>query len=97
MLYKQNEYIKNKFKKNHSVDFTIQYLKPDINYAMLNDKCPLFIAPIENSNIISYLPKESQVKIIDSALVSGKLWYEIYIESIEKINNKGWIKSNFIS
>lgn len=97
ILSKQNTNINNKLKKNYSNNFTVKYLDPNINSTMIITKCPLFLAPVEDSIVISTLSKGIQVDILDSAEISNQLWYEVSTQSINRINNKGWIKSDYIS
>ena len=90
----QLEELKNKIKEQNTImnDISITYKCPDAHSAETIGTTNLFIAPLENSMVLSKLSSGTKVEILDSAEILSVLWYEILLPSQTKINNKGWVK-----
>ncbi|BDR73979.1 hypothetical protein K144316041_26870 [Clostridium tetani] len=87
--------------KNEKMSFAkekieIKYITPSISSTTIYTNCNLFISPLKSSPLLCTLEKGTYVTIIDSAEVNNEIWYEISIDSVEKINSKGWIQSKYI-
>lgn len=95
LLKYQNNNLKHK--TNSSSHVTIKYLNPNYSEGILKEDCNLYIAPLSNSAIINSLDQATIIQIYDSAEINDELWYEVSVLSEDRINSKGWIKSDYIS
>lgn len=97
LLKYQNNNLKHKTNSESSLHTTIKYLTPNYSEGILKEDCNLYIAPLSNSAIINSLNQSTIIQIYDSAEINDELWYEVSILSEDRINSKGWIKSDCIS
>ncbi|WML36332.1 SH3 domain-containing protein [Clostridium sp. OS1-26] len=97
LLKYQNNNLKHKTNSDSSLHTTIKYLNPNYSEGILKEDCNLYIAPLSNSAIINSLNQSTIIQIYDSAEINDELWYEISVLSEDRINSKGWIKSDYIS
>ncbi|MDP4178955.1 MAG: hypothetical protein Q8900_11530 [Bacillota bacterium] len=102
MFSKQVTDLRNKLNNNNITNaypksLTVKFKTPSINKAVTIKKCFLYIAPIESSSILTVIEINAQLDVHDSADIFGLVWYEVTIPSIDRINNKGWIKSTDVN
>lgn len=95
----QNNTLKSDFKKqmrSEKQSITIKYKATPYKSGIISDYCPLYAAPFGNSPVLCSLNKNTQIKIIDSAESGNSIWYEITYNHKDNINNKGWIKAQYM-
>lgn len=99
LLKKQNDELKQKINNLNltAKDLTVEYITIQPSFTSISNNCKLYLAPIDNSVPIAKLEKYSYIKLLDSAKINNTLWYEISFESENRINNKGWIKAEFVN
>lgn len=96
VLKKQYNNLKNEKLSHTNKKIIVKYIPPTISSTAINDDCNIFISPLKYSPLLSTLKKGTYVNIIDSAEINNEIWYEISINSVDKINCKGWIQSEYI-
>ena len=96
LLKYQNNNLKHISKTNKNKNVTVEYIFPICDEGIVKKKCELFISPIEDSAVLNFLSESTLVKIQDSATINNQLWYEVSLLVEERVNNKGWIKEDFI-
>ncbi|MCJ7688056.1 MAG: hypothetical protein MUO60_01820, partial [Clostridiaceae bacterium] len=62
----------------------------------IKESCSLHLSPMESSPVLSTVVKETSLEIQDSADIFDITWYEVCLKSQTNINNKGWVKKDFI-
>lgn len=102
MLSKQITDLRSKLNNNNITNvypksLTVKFKTPSINKAVTIKKCSLYIAPIESSSILTLIEINTHLDVHDSADIFGLVWYEVIIPSIDRTNNKGWIKSTDVN
>lgn len=97
LLKYQNNTLKHKATLNSNLHNVIKYLTPNYSEGVIEQNCNLYIAPLDNSAIINSLNQSTIIQIHDSAEINNELWYEVSILSEDRVNSKGWIKSDSIS
>ncbi|MGL5152617.1 MAG: hypothetical protein ACRC7N_18830 [Clostridium sp.] len=70
----------------------VKYLIPESRMALTNIDINLFIAPLEDSQVLQKLSVKMEVAILDMALIKGSKWFYVKIPSDDNINCRGWIK-----
>ncbi|NMM62143.1 hypothetical protein HBE96_05460 [Clostridium sp. P21] len=97
LLKQQNNNLIKKIELNKVSGTAVEYIKPNFTEAFITNTCNLYIHPIDNSIILNSIPKNTNIKILCSAKIEDKLWYEISIIDNRNVNTKGWVKSEFIN
>jgi len=62
----------------------------------ITTRCPLFLCPIYNSQVLRNISTNTKVELLDLVEVQDTLWYEVKIISNENFNLKGYVKKEFI-
>ena len=97
LLKHQNNSLKYKTDSEKDEQITVKYLFPDISQGSIKSNCKLYLGPSVESAILNSLVENMVVQIHDSAEINKDLWYEISTLSQDRINSKGWIKSDYLS
>lgn len=100
MLLKHvNDELKDKMKstKNPQNKINVLFIEPDFSIATIVEKCVLYSTFNTNSDILLILDKDTEVNIEDSAQIDNNMWYEIYLNHENRVNNKGWVEGKYIS
>ncbi|MBU3158878.1 hypothetical protein KPL37_03750 [Clostridium frigoris] len=95
---RQNRDYKSKISNLHDSDapIIIKYKPSLFRTGTTKDSCSLYLSPLENSQIVSTVVKDTIVEIQDCAEIFNVLWYEVALKSQTNINNKGWVKKNVL-
>ncbi|WP_027625397.1 hypothetical protein [Clostridium lundense] len=98
ILKKQYDELKCKVNKTNNLysNLKIKYIVPQYTSGSIKFKCNLYLYPLDNAITILNLEKDMFVHVQDCAEINDKLWFEISIPSLDKINSKGWIEGNNI-
>jgi len=98
IISRQNRDFKSKISIANSAKgpIIIKYKLPLFKSGTTKESCDLYISPIETSQVISNVTKDTTVDIQDSAEIFDISWYEVSLKSQTNINNKGWIKKDSI-
>lgn len=98
ILKKQYDELKGKVNKtnNLSNNFKIKYIVPQYTSGSIKFKCSLYLYPLNNAITLLSLEKNTFVHVQDCAEINDKLWFEVSISSLDKINSKGWVEGNNI-
>lgn len=97
ILLKENNNLKAKIdSKLNDEDIIIKFVKSKYKYGIIASPCTLYSAPTMNAPILCELEKNTQVNILDCGEVNNYVWYEVRFNTTDSINNKGWIKSQYI-
>lgn len=96
LLKYQNNNLKHKAKTDTPINITIRYITPQFNKGTIIEDCKLYIAPFLDSFTINTLKHSTSVEIQDSAEINNETWYEISLLTENRINSKGWIRSQYI-
>ena len=98
-ITRQNNELKNNMTRqkllNEHVNVTYAY--PGFVRGIISDYCNLYLSPMENSPILGKVDIGTQIEVLDSAQLVDCIWYEISLPTSVRVNNKGWIKENFLS
>lgn len=97
LLKYQNDSLKNNSAKDIPKDIEIKYITPSTPNGSVQQECILYLAPIKNSITINTIEENTYIQIHDSAEVAKELWYEVSLIGSNRINSKGWVKSNYIN
>lgn len=96
LLKHQNSSLKHKTDLEKSEQIIIKYVSPNNSQGVIKSDCKLYLGPYSNSPVLNSLAKNTIVQIHDSAEVNKDLWYELSISSQDKVNSKGWVKSDHL-
>lgn len=96
LLKYQNNALKHNVKTSDTNNITIKYTMPLHNKGIIITNCKLLLSPLSNSIVLNTLAENTVIEIQDSAEVNYNLWYEISLTTGDRINSKGWIKSDYI-
>lgn len=96
LLKYQNNDLTQTSKTTNNKNITVEYISPFYTKGVIKRKCELFICPMADSAILSFLTEDTLVKVEDSANINNQLWYEISLITEERVNTKGWIKEDSI-
>ena len=99
IISKQNREFKSKITSAHNAEgpIIIKYKQPLFKIGTTKESCSLYLSPMENSPILSMVPKNTNLEIQDSADIFNIAWYQISLKSQTNINNKGWVKKDNIT
>ena len=91
---RQNRDYKSKILNSHNSDepIVIKYKTSLFKNGTTKDSCNLYLSPLESSQILSTVVKDTYVDIQDCAEIFNISWYEVVLKSETNINNKGWMK-----
>jgi uncharacterized protein YgiM (DUF1202 family) len=94
----QNRDFKSKISNSHSAQgpIIIKYKAPLFKTGTTKVICNLYVGPMENSRVLSNVIKGTELEILDSAEILDVFWYEVSLKSQTNINNKGWVKKDFV-
>ncbi|ADK17196.1 MULTISPECIES: hypothetical protein [Clostridium] len=92
----ENDDLKSKLSKQTPKKIDIKYVTPQFLNAVVTISGTLHLSPISNSSIVNTLKENTSLKIQDSAQIQSQLWYEVFLPGDNRLNSKGWIKSNYI-
>ncbi|MBU3100989.1 MULTISPECIES: hypothetical protein [Clostridium] len=95
---KQNRDYKSKISSLHDSDvpIVIKYKPSLFRTGTTKSTCSLYLSPLETSQILSTVIKDTCVEIKDCAEILNISWYEVTLKSQTNINNKGWIKKDVL-
>lgn len=98
IISRQNRDFKSKIasSRNDQGPIIIKYKAPLFKTGTTKDSCNLYIGPMESSPVLSNVAKDTTLEIQESAEIFDIFWYEVYLKSQTNINNKGWIKKDFV-
>ena len=98
IITRQNREFKSKIASSQSSEgpIIIKYKQPLFKTGTTKESCSLYLSPMENSPVLSNIPKNTNLEIQDSAEIFSIAWYEISLKSQTSINNKGWVKKDII-
>lgn len=92
MLKSKNKTIKDNEKKLDEV-LKVRFFIPNYRSGVISSNSNLFIAPLNNSNILRTLKEPTEVSILDFSEVNNDTWYYVNIANLNNINSRGWINS----
>lgn len=97
-MTRQNDELRNNMAKQKvSSDIVnIAYEYPNFNQAITSNYCTLYLSPIEESPIVCKVDMGLLIEVHDSAKLNEDIWYEISVPSATRVNNKGWLKDNYL-
>src|SRR5659263_232604 len=83
IISRQNREFKSKFASARSVEgpIIIKYKQSLFKEGTTKESCSLYLSPLENSPILSNIPKNTLVQIQDCAEIFDISWYEILLKS----------------
>lgn len=95
---RQNRDYKSKILNSHDSDepIIVKYKTFFFKNGTTKDSCSLHLSPLENSQILCTIVKDTYVEIQDCAEIFNISWYEVVLKSETNINNKGWMKKNLL-
>lgn len=98
IISRQNRDFKSKISSSHSAQgpIIIKYKAPLFKTGITKVICNLYVGPMENSPVLSNMVKGTSLDIQDSAEILDTFWYEVSLKSQTNINNKGWVKKDFV-
>lgn len=94
ILINQNNILKTKLYIHTKNNIFIQFFKPKYQIGILPKNSSLKLAPLNSSCNITTLSCDTEVLILDMALIDNLCWYYISIPSKNNINSHGWIQEN---
>jgi hypothetical protein len=98
IVSRQNRDFKSKISSSHSGQgpIIIKYNSPLFKTGITKVICNLYVGPMESSPVLSNVVKGTALEIQDSAEILDAFWYEVSLKSQTNINNKGWVKKDFV-
>ncbi|AWZ49612.1 hypothetical protein [Hathewaya limosa] len=79
-------------------NLTINFSNPEFSHAIINQKCYIYLCPLENSPIINILEQGIEINLLAIAEVQDLTWYEISLKiESNNINSRGWILEECIN
>ncbi len=96
-LLKQSISQQNSYTNISSEVIEIKFKSPSFNSATTCRNCILYVAPFENSPIVSEISMNTPLEIQDTAFISNTTWYEVNIPVSERVNSKGWLKADSLT
>lgn len=82
--------------KAENIEINVVFIVPDFNAALITQKCPLYLSPMESSPILTEIEMNTDVTVEDSAEINNSLWYEVCLNCENAARNKGWIEKQYI-
>lgn len=92
MLKAKNKVIRDNEKKLDE-PIKIRFSIPSYRSGVVGSNSNLFIAPLNDSNILRTLKESTEVSILDFSEVNSDTWYYVNLPNFNNINSRGWINS----